>query len=405
VSSMTIEVRTCGSVDELRRGVDVISHYFGSETTEESAERFARLLDPARMHVAWEGDRIVGGAGAFSFEMSVPGGSVPVGGVTVVGVLPTHRRRGILTQLMREQLDDCRRRGDVAAWLWASEGTIYGRYGYGLASRMGDMKLSNARTAFARPFAPRGSFRLVDQAEAARLFPPLYEAVRAKRPGMGSRTEAWWELRRLTPSPFAATTPRQLVLLELDGNPAGYAIYTVHQEWRAGSSSGHLNVIEALAPSPEGMRELWRWLLDFDWTSEIRSSLMPLDHPLFLLLAEARRMAFEVNDGTWVRLVDVGAALSARSYAGDGEVVLEVSDAFLPENAGRWRVGQGGAERTEASPDLELDVSGLGSVFLGGFSFSDLVRALQARELVGGAAERADELFRTTAEPWCPEIF
>ena len=135
---MDIEVRPCATSEELRDALNAVGHYFGQENQLEDAERFARWIEIERMHAAFAGDRIVGGAGAFSYEMSVPGGgSVPAAGVTVVGVLPTHRRRGVLTAMMRAQLEDSRARGDVAAYLWASEGTIYGRFGYGLASRMG----------------------------------------------------------------------------------------------------------------------------------------------------------------------------------------------------------------------------------------------------------------------------
>jgi predicted acetyltransferase len=132
--------------------------------------------------------------------------------------------------------------------------------------------------------------------------------------------------------------------------------------------------------------------------------MLPVDHELFLLLAEPRRMQFKVNDGVWVRLIDVGGALSARTY-NEGEIVLEMEDAVLPENAGRWRVTSAGAERTEDAADLRLDITGLGTVYLGGFTFGELVRGSRAQELSEGAAERADALFRTNIAPWCPEIF
>jgi len=130
-----------------------------------------------------------------------------------------------------------------------------------------------------------------------------------------------------------------------------------------------VNITEVVTPTPEAARELWRWLLDFDWTSEFTADYLPLDHELFLLLAEPRRMQFTINDGVWVRLIDVGAALSARSYLGEGEVVLEVTDEFLPENTGRWRVTPAGADRTEDAADLRLDVTGVGSVYLGRLRF------------------------------------
>ncbi len=404
---MSVEVRRCASLEELRDGLNAIGHYFGYDNQVEDAERFAQWMELERMHVAVEGGSIVGGTGAFTFRMSVPGGDVPTAGVTVVGVLPSHRRRGILTALMREQLDDCRRRGEPLAALWASEGRIYGRFGYGLAARTGSMSLAREHTAFALPFEPRGVVRLVGLDEAVQAFPRLYEQMRTCRPGMLSRDRAWWETRRLYDDPARRQGgPLTRALLELDGRPAGYALYRVKQEWsRSGFSTGAVTVLEAVAPTIEATQELWRWLLDFDWTSTFAADLLPLDHPLVLLLAEPRRMQLTVSDGVWVRLLDVDAALTARAYAGDGEVALEVSDSFIQENAGVWRVSGAGVERTNAAPDLRLDVTALGSAYLGGFGFGELVRAARAEELTPGAAGRADALFRAEAQPWCGEIF
>ncbi|HEY5295314.1 MAG TPA: GNAT family N-acetyltransferase, partial [Gaiellaceae bacterium] len=345
---MTV-VRACASSEELAGALDAISHYFGAENSLEDAERFAQWLEVERMHAAWDGDRIVGGAGAFSFQMSVPGGgSVRAGGVTVVGVLPTHRRQGVLTSLMKAQLADCRARGDAVTYLWASEATIYGRFGYGLASRIGELTLAREHTRFALPFEPQGTVRLVEFDEAARTFPPLYEWVLAERPSMFARSKAWWETRTLSDDPARrrGAGPLNRALLSLGGEPAGYALYRVKQDWAEGSSNGEVTIVEVVAPTADATRELWRWLLDFDWTARFAANLLPLDHPLFLLLAEPRRMRFRLNDGVWVRIVDLQAALAARSYAGEGHVVLEVQDAFLPENDGRWHISSAGVERT-----------------------------------------------------------
>ena len=402
-----MEVRACTSVAEFRDTVNVISHYFGSSTDLEDAERFARLLELDRTHAVWEGNLPVAGAGAFSFQMSVPGGAtISVAGITIVGVLPTHRRRGLMTALMQAQLDDSRARGDVAGALWASEAAIYGRFGYGLASRVGSVRLPSERTAFAVPFAPQGTVRLVGLGEAASLFPPLYERAASQRAGMMSRSAAWWEIRRLADHPTQRQGgPKQLALLELDGASAGYAIYRIARDWQGGFTKATLDVLEAVTPTPGATRELWRWLFDFDLTSEFAADRLPLDHPLHLLLAEPRRMGFRVQDGIWLRLIDIPAAMAVRSFAGDGEVVVELTDPLLPENAGRWRLGRGGAERVESRAEISLDIAGLGSVYLGGFSFADLVRGSRAVELVEGSVERADALFRTDAEPWCAEIF
>jgi predicted acetyltransferase len=308
--------------------------------------------------------------------------------------------------MMQALLADSRRRGDALACLWASEGSIYGRYGYGLAALTGELTLARERSAFAEPFSPRGDVRLIDADEAAVAFPPLYEQLRAGRPGLISRDEAWWRTRRLADDPTRRQGgPLTYALLTLDGAPAGYALYRVTQDWHAGASKGTVRIVEAVASAPEAARELWRWLLDFDWTSQFVAEMLPLDHPLFQLLAEPRRMAFTVDEGICARLVDARAALAARAYSGDAEVVLEVSDETAPWNTGRFRVGPGGVERTDADADIRLGVAALGSVYLGGFGFADLARGLRLEELRAGAVDRADALFRTTAEPWCAEIF
>ena len=406
---MSVDVRPCASHEELARALDAIGHYFGMQNTVEDAERFANWIEVERMHAAWENGQIVGGAGAFTYDLSVPGGeTVPSAGVTVVGVQPTHRRRGVLRAMMRAQLDDVRARGERVAWLWASEAQIYTRFGYGLASQIGDIDLARDRTGYARPFAPRGMVRFLDLEEALELIPPIHEAAMRTRPGMFRRARSWWETRRLADDPARrrpGTGPLNRALLEVDGRPAAYALYRMASAFEYGSSSGSVNVTEALATDDAALAEMWRYLLDIDWMAWIKADLLPVDHPLFLLLAEPRRMRFRVNDGVWVRLVDVGTALSARAYADDAPLVLDVRDAFLPDNVGRWRLAGGGAERTDEDADLALDVGDLGSVYLGGFTWAALRAALRVEELREGAVERADRVFGTWPKPWCPEIF
>jgi predicted acetyltransferase len=402
-----LDVRPCADAAELRDALRPIFHYFGRPPTEEATEQFWRLLPAERMHAARDDGAVVGGAGAFPFELTVPGGRVRATGVTVVGVLPTHRRRGVLRSMMRAQLDDVRERGEPVACLWASEGTIYGRFGYGIASLGGEIELPRDHAAFAVPLERRGRVRLVDAQEAAQALPPIYARVAAETPGMFARSRDWWEVRLLSDpeSRRRGRSQMERALLELDGEPAAYALYRVSLLFSYGSSTGSLDVVEALGVSPQATAELWRFLLDVDWIERVKAYLLPIDHPLFLLLAEPHRMRFTVVDGLWVRLVDVGAALSARGYAGDGAVVFDVRDDFCPWNAGRWRLENGTATRTDAEPELRLDVSVLGSAYLGGFTFAELAAGLRVEELAPGAIARADALFRTDRAPWCPEIF
>ena len=406
---MAWAVRPTRDLDEFKRAVGSIGHYFGGwPPDDESAQRFSSNLPFERMHAAFDGDRIVGGAGAFPFELTVPGGTVACGGVTVVGVLPTHRRRGILTAMMRAQLEDIRERGEPIAALWASEEVIYRRYGYGLASLSCEMALPSGYTALREPRDDRAAVRIAPLEESKDVFAAIYDRARLRTPGMFGRTDAWWETRILPDPPERRQGggEKNSLVLELDGEPAGYALYRIHMKFEGGASVGHVDVIEAVADGPLATRELWRVLLDMDWKATLKAYLLPIDHPLVHQLTYPRRMQLRVGDGLWVRLVDVGAALSARAYADAAPVVVELDDPFLPENAGRWRIAAGGAERTEDEPDLALGVGELGSVYLGGFGFGELVRAGVVRELQEGGAARADALFHTDApKPWCAEIF
>lgn len=406
---MAWDVRPTRSLEEFRGAVGSIGHYFGGwPPDEEAAQRFSANLPLERVHATFDGDRIVGGAGAFPFELTVPGGSVRCAGVTVVGVLPTHRRRGILTAMMRAQLDDVRERGEPVAALWASEEVIYRRFGYGLASLSCTIDVPSGYAALRHPPDGRASLRLVPLDAAKEEIAPVYDRVRAVRPGMFARTDTWWETRNLPDPPERRQGggEKNCVVLELDGEAAGYALYRIHPKFEAGVAVGHVDVIEAVADGPDATRELWRALLDLDWKATLKAYLLPIDHLLLHQLVYPRRMQLRAGDGLWVRLVDLPAALAARSYGGDGAIVLDVRDAFLPENEGRWRLERGGVERTDEEPDLELDVGELGSVYLGGFTFGELVRAGVVREAREGGAARADAIFLTYGpKPWCPEIF
>jgi predicted acetyltransferase len=222
---------------------------------------------------------------------------------------------------------------------------------------------------------------------------------------MLSRTRTWWEFRILFDPSGHEGGPKRFVVLEKDGRPEGYAVYRHQPKWDGGVSNSVLEVVEAVALDGRPTAEIWRYLLDIDWAARLSASLLPVDHPLFFLLATPRRMRMRVGDGLWVRLVDVGAALTARGYATDGAVVLDVVDDFCSWNTGRWRLADGVAKRSKTSPQLRCDVTALGSAYLGGFSFSELVRGGRVEELRRGAAARADAMFASERAPWCPEIF
>jgi predicted acetyltransferase len=404
---MSFDVRTVKDLDEFSSAVFAIGQYFGMTPTEERMQTFLDQITAERMHGAWENGSIVGGAGAFAFNLSVPGGDLATAGVSVVGVYPTHRRRGVLRSLMRAQLDQAHEQGEPLAALWASEETIYGRFGYGMASFCGEVNLAHEYTSFAQPFEPEGTMRFLEPEKAREVLPPVHDRVRQLWPGMFSRNDLWWE-HRVIKDPEdrrEGAGPKRCVAYERDGSIEAYAVYRHKPGWEEGSTTAELRVVEALAATPTAERDLWGYLLSIDWKASVRAFLLPPDHALFLLLATPRRLRYRMGDGLWVRLVDVGAALSGRKYNGDGAVVFDVHDDFCPWNEGRWKLEGGEASRTDDEADIALSAQALGSAYLGGVSFSALGRTGRADELKDGALMRTDGLFRWDRHPWCPEIF
>jgi predicted acetyltransferase len=406
---MGIDVRIVPEEDR-ERWFQVCSAAFSDEVRAEDKEADAKLLPVERRYGAYADGSLVGTAADFALTLSVPGGEVSAAGVTMVGVAPSHRRQGALNLLMQRQLADARDRGDPVAILWASEGPIYGRYGFGMATRVAGIDADRASMAFGAP-DPGARVRLVDADEAAQAFPPIYEHVRRETPGAIVRSDDWWKLYRLRDPEWRrhGAGPWFHALLELEGEPAGYASYRVKGDWDEGFAQSQLRVIDPVATSPRAVHELWRFLFGVDLVQRVRSWPLPPDHPLFLFAREPRKLRLKIGDGLWLRILDVESALAARSYAEGGELVLELADSAFPENAGLWRleVRDGGAavERGTGEPTLRLDVQALASTFLGGFSFAELQAARLVEELAGGGVAMADALFRTPREPWCLEVF
>ncbi|MFT4097852.1 MAG: GNAT family N-acetyltransferase [Rhodoblastus sp.] len=403
---MAADIRVCASVDELRASMASIWHYFGLPPTDEAVGNFAALVGPDRGLAAWEDGKAVAGCCAFPFELTTPGGRVKAAGVTMVGVQPTHRRRGLLSALMRRQIDDIRARGEPVAYLWASEERIYGRFGYGLSGLSADIEIARERTGFFSEAPPAGRVRRVPLAEALAPVRAIYAEVAATRPGMFARSDEWLTRRNLADAAWARAGGGELncALIEIDGRPAAYALYRFDQKWDRNLPAGVVRVIEAMALSPEAMRAIWRFLLDMDWCATIKAGFLPVDHPLLLLAAEPRRLRASLRDGCFLRLVDVEAALAARAY-GPGEVVIDIADAFCPWNAGRWLVRESGAARTERAADIQCDVSALASAYLGGFSWRQLAASSRAKTRDAEAIARADRVFERREAPWVPEIF
>jgi predicted acetyltransferase len=402
---VTVEIRN-PSAEELRAAMEATHVTFAEPLSDENFARHSKMIPSERFYAGYADGLPVGTAADYPFRLTVPGGELGAGGVTWVGVLPSHRRRGILTQLMRRELDDIHERGEPLAVLWASEAAIYGRYGYGMAAPTAQMDADRARFALRGDPAPEGRTRIVRLEEAVEPCMHVYDAVRPNVPGFTARAAEWWTTFRLAdPEEWRrGGSPKYAAIVEIDGEPAAYALYRIKQDWQHGFSQSEVRLVETLASSPVAERELWRFVFGIDLIARVQGRVDPAS-PLFLMVVDARSLHLRISEGLWLRLVDVGEALAGRSYASDDEIVLDVRDDFCPWNAGRWRVGPSGVLRTGDDADLALDVADLASVYLGAFTFSRLAAAERVQEVQNGALARADALFRTPRPPYCPEDF
>ena len=368
------------------------------------------ILELDRTFGHFDADSCVSNLSAFSLDLTVPGNVVSCCGTTVVAVAPTHRRSGLLRDLMERHFADARGREESLAALWASESEIYGRFGYGRASDSATIKVERPHPELARLAPEPASVRLIETEEAKNLVPDFHDRFRLTQPGMFKRTPDWWDSRVFNdlPSRRGGQTAARWVVVDAPYGIDGYAKYRVKSGWSDdGHSDGELTVIDLFASSPESWAGLWSFLLNHDLINRFNARLRSPEDPLFDILAGPRRAQSKVNDGLWVRILDVAAALSSRQYAADFTGVFEVVDP-MEITSGRFLLevsdGEGRCVPTDRAPDITLDVEDLGSSYLGKASFGRLSRA---GRVVGSASsiQDADAAFTWDPAPWCPEIF
>ena len=369
-------------------------------------------MDRGLFAVAKDG-RPVGTAAAYSFDLTLPGEVlVPAAGVTCVGVLPSHRRQGVLSALMRHQLTELRAGGDFLSVLLASEAVIYRRFGYGPATRTQRLTVPRHKAALARPRAhgtaasaatgaDTGSVEVLRRSECGEILEEVYDRYRRAQPGALSRPHRWWALG--AGQPPVSPSPRYVAVhRDADGVPDGYASYAL------GDPASTLTVDETIAVDAAATA-LDGFVLGHDLITQVVFKNVPPEHPLRWRLADFRAgQVSDDTDGLWVRLLDVPRALTARGRFEDGELVLDVDDPFLGERSRHLltvRDGKADCVPTDREPDLSLDVSDLASLYLGGTAPSTLVRAGHIRAHHPGAATRADALFRTDRAPYCLHWF
>jgi predicted acetyltransferase len=366
-----------------------------------------------RSMAAFDGDRIVGTGGADSMDLTLPGlTTIPVGGLTAISVLPTHRRRGILRAMILHHFDEVEGRGESVSALGASESVIYSRFGYGLATSFADFEIDPRRGAFLRPATVRGRLRVLEPEETAKVVPAFYDRYRRGQPGELTRKPSWWELYARDPDWTRQGASRHFdVVYESEpGRVDGWISYRVENRWPNGLASNLIKVRMLVGLTSEADAALWRYCFDLDLAGTVKLFDRPVDDPIRWRLADPRRLrTIEVGDQLWVRLLDLPGALGARRYAIDGQLVLEVTDSLRPRNQGRFRL-EGGPDGatcvpTRAEPDLALDVADVGAAYLGGASLASLARADRVAELTPGALLRADRMFALRPAPVCTTHF
>jgi predicted acetyltransferase len=401
--------------DELDGFFRMLSRAFGEDSRPEEVALDRLTAEADRTLAAFDGDELVGTAGAFTFDLAVPGGRLPAAGVTYVGVSPTHRRRGLLTSMMQRQLHDIHDRGEPVAILWASESSIYGRYGYGYASRRMDIAVDRVEARL-RPDLT------VDEAVELRLVGPdamrtavedIERAVVDERPGQFVRDARWIETALADlESRRQGWSELQGVLASRDGRPVGYAAFATKGGAIRGHalSDGDVAVRAQRALDPGADLALTRLLLSLDLMRRVRWWNQPIDSWLPHLLADPRQAKSIVTDGLHARIVDARSALSGRRYVRPVDVAIAVADDRCPWNAGTWRLRAGSdgiatCERTDAAPDVTLEIEALGAAYLGGTPLTALAAAGRVSTTDPLRLNDLSVAFGWSRQPWCPVIF
>ncbi len=398
---------TSDEVDMFRTRV---AQGFGSDTSDEDGarERFDRIFELERTVAVFDEDNMVGTGGAFSYELTVPGGTMPMGGTTIITVRPTHRRQGVLRAMMDYHLAEVAGKGEPIAGLWASEGTIYGRFGYGLAVEGVDLKVNTS--GFAMNDLGSGLEVHLLEPGSEHEVRSVYESARSVTPGMLSRTDGWWDNRVFGPDNPSGGFSKRRVAIALDGgDPVAYAIFRQKTNWAgADGPEGELRITELVSRTDAGRGAIWRFLCNVDLFETVTWWNMPVDDPISAMVEDWRTIKGRRKDTLWIRLLDIAAALSGRSYEADGSVSIGVTDPFRPDNDGTYelevRDGVGVCSRSDDTADVTCEVDVLGHMFLGGGNALTMARAGRLK----GSTEQVQlvhRMFSTAKAPWCPEVF
>jgi predicted acetyltransferase len=386
----------------------MLSNAFGDVRPEEHhLEADRATLEPDRTWVAVDDGRIVGGAGAYTMQTVLPGGGmVGTAGVTAVGVLPTHRRRGITTELLGRILAQAHERGEPIASLFASQAVIYGRFGFGLATQALEFDVQLDRVHWATGSEPSGRVRLLDRAAA---LGPMYEVFRRfapTRPGVNpwSEPDFPWGFTEKKDEPWFYAVHEDDA-----GAPDAFAVYRIVHKWPTALPHLHAKVRTLIATTPAASAAIWRYLFDIDLVSRVSSGDRPLDDPLLWQLEESRATRPRLYDALYIRPLDIVAALEARRFAADGRVTIALTDPLRSDGGGTFALevteGRGSCAHTDDEPDLVGTIHAIGSTYLGGATWSTLANAGRIEVRDPSALTKADAMFASNVAPWVPFMF
>jgi predicted acetyltransferase len=358
------------------------------------------------MLIALEDGEIVGSTSSQLLELTIPGpGTLPAAKINLTGLLPTHRRAGIASELMRRQLANLQARGEPVAVLTTSQSGVPSAHGFSPATESMAVALQPRRGVPRTAEAPTYRLRIVRSEEARRLIPALYDEHRLRQVGQVSRRpEFWSEWFEDLPLVRIGPSARFAVVAERAGQPVGYLTYRLSYGALRENPVDTL-FVEDLIAAGGARRELWRYCMSFEQAAEVKAWNVPVDDPLRWMPGTSRvARTTALRPFLYLRLIDVRRALVARSYAGEGSVVLEVKDDVLPSNTARYRLqadSTGTAcEPTERPADIQLGINELAAVYLGAVQFSTLARAGLVTVLSEQALALADALFSVTPRPW-----
>lgn len=406
---MGIEVRAIERA-EYETFSKVAMHTFGGEALEGDArDRLLHVLDLKRTYVAFDGADMVGTSGSFSFQLSIPGGRIPMAGLTMVSVRPSHRRQGVMRAMMSAHEEDMRERGEAISGLWASESAIYPRFGYGLAAESYHLEVDSSRLRFL-DHLEFDQMRILEIDAAEERLPPIYAACAKARPGMLQRSEAWWKWRSLYDGEDrrGGASSMRIAVARREGRDVGYLLYRQSFAMERGIMAGSARIVELVGLDLQAEASLWNYACHLDLFPTLSWWNAPVDNALPWLVQDRRQVHRSRRDTLWLRLRDVPAALQARRYGFDGSLRISLTEGDAGEAASQYQLsvsdGVGECSHHTGESDLRLSPQSLSSLYLGTFRASELAAA---GRLEGGvdAIRLADRLFASALPPWCPEVF